>query len=995
MEKKFPLFKGRLFAAFECSPKNPRFSRGLVYANLRDVRGIIATLPKIPIITRKRNLLIRLFYSSVACILFLFIISPSRFVPSLTRVFFNRDILSPLFIVSPGDYCVEKGKDITLSLKALQGRISNPELIIGNARINIKRKNRHLYSTTIESIEKPFVYYLQFSDTFSEKYKVDVVEHPGVESIIFTLHFPPYTKEKSYQTNDFDIYALKGTRIDLSGKSTQMLKGADLFFDDSKCKSLDVKGNVFTGSFYVTETETFTIDLLSEKGLENSEKALFHIFSYNDEYPFIEIVEPGKDVDLPQELAVDIVANVSDDYGILKVRLVWEKDKEKHFIRIASSQKERNSTCKYRWDLMHLPMFPGDTLLYYVEVFDNDIVSGPKVKRSKTFSIRFPTAEEIYREVAGGGERSREVFERESDKLEDIKKGFQELERALRESKNLSWESRKKVEEIIKKEKELLENIEETRKEMEELTKRIDNTFLNNPGIREKLEEIKKLMKQLETAEIKKHMEELQKALGKMERKSMLKAMEKMMLSQEEFKSAIDRTLEMLKRFEQEERFKKLIKEVEKIKDEQKKINKEIGGKRGEKQKDLEQREKGLEEELGNLSKEMEELARELGKDDLTAKNALEKGSKMTPDIKSQMKEVRKAMKRSNQKRSLALGEKAEKSLSNLSNMLSGGLSSMLSQRKKELEKKLYAIIEDVVFLSFETEKAMNNIKREMENDEILSLEDGIKEGIDKTLLALEKLKAKNPFIPPMVDDALIRAANNIKNSSNNLLKNNYPGSFVYAKRTMGSLNNAALELIENMENLQSSGSGSMSQLLQQLQSLSSGQMQVNNGTEAIFPMTLPSGNIPQEVQRQLQRLSELQGSLAERMKRLNEGLEGNDGELLGDMGKIADEMKEVAKEIGNYNVDRKLIERQERILSRMLDAERSIHKREFSKKRVAERPGEYIKSEPLPLPREPGKKKGIRKDIVKELEEKYPEEYRDLIRAYFNRLLKEEKNNR
>ncbi|MBA7681001.1 hypothetical protein ES703_89327 [subsurface metagenome] len=250
-----------------------------------------------------------------------------------------------------------------------------------------------------------------------------------------------------------------------------------------------------------------------------------------------------------------------------------------------------------------------------------------------------------------------------------------------------------------------------------------------------------------------------------------------------------------------------------------------------------------------------------------------------------------------------------------------------------------------------------------------------------------------NPFIPRIVDEELLRASRNIESSANSLVKNNPSLSFHYAKRTMKSLNNAALELIESKKNLPSGGSGSMAQLLQQLQSISSGQMQVNRGTQALLPLDISLGSIPQEVQRELRRLSELQGSLAERLRRVMRGIEEEGGDILGDLSKITEEMEDVVKKLSDYAIDRELVEREERILSRMLDAQRSVHKREFSKKRVAERPEKIIVRKPPPLPLNLGEKEGIRKDILRELKEKYPQEYRDLIRAYFNKLLEEERN--
>ncbi|MCK4234128.1 hypothetical protein KAX75_06840 [candidate division WOR-3 bacterium] len=993
MEKKFPVFKGRLFAAFECSPNEPLFSVDLVNANLKDVKAVIDSLPSPPVMTEKHRKLGRVSYTCVILILFLFTLFPHIFIPTFSRIFFEKDILFPLFAIYPGNSYVEKGYDFDISLKSIRGRVWRPKIIIRGKKIFFERKKESFYNATIESVEKSFTYHIEFSDTFSREYTVEVVEHPRIKNIIFTLRYPSYTKEKDYRSSDFDLYALKGTKIGISAQSTQSLRKAQLQFDDSTTMDLEVDGVEFKGSFFIDTTKAFSINLLSNRNLRNAEKSLFHIFCFEDEYPTIEIVEPGENIDLPQELTVDVVINASDDYGISKVLLVWEKDEEEHHIPVSLHPKERSSTFEYRWDLMYLPMFPGDTLRYYAKVFDNDVISGPKSKRSKLYTIRFPTAEDIYREVASSGEKVQESFETESYRLEKLKEGLQKLEKSLFESRNLSWEEKKRAEEILKKEKELIENIEKTRKEMEDLVSKINQAFLSNPEIRDKLREIEKLMKELETEKIRKNIEELSKALSRMDRKEMLKSMEQMILSQEMIKKALERTIEMLKRIEQEARFERIVEMAEELEKEQRRINEEMEGKSGQDLKNMQSAEETLKEKLGDLAKEMEDLARELGRSDSLAKDALENATELASGLLPELEETQQAMNQGKQEQSLSLGKKAEKTLSEMSGVLSAGLSNMLSERRRDIEKKLNKIIGDIVFLSEETEKIMKDIPDEEIADKILARGDGIKEGIKKTLKAIDDLKSKNPFISQIIEEELALAARNIDVSANNLLKNNLSLAVHYAKSTMKSLNLAALELIESKKNLPAGGSGSMAQLLQQLQSLSSGQMQINQGTQMLIPIDLSGEGTPQEVQSELQRLSELQSSLAERLRRVEEGLEEGGGDILGDLGEIAREMEEVAKELGYYTVDRELIERQERILSRMLDAQRSVHKREFSKKREAERPEEVKGREPSPLPLNLGERKSLRKDILKELEERYPQEYRDLIRAYFNKLLEEERN--
>ena len=80
-------------------------------------------------------------------------------------------------------------------------------------------------------------------------------------------------------------------------------------------------------------------------------------------------------------------------------------------------------------------------------------------------------------------------------------------------------------------------------------------------------------------------------------------------------------------------------------------------------------------------------------------------------------------------------------------------------------------------------------------------------------------------------------------------------------------------------------------------------------------------------------------------------------------------------------------MDRQTRILSRMHDAQRSIHKRDFSRKRKAETPEQKLYESPPELKLE--KSEFEYKDFLKYLNENYPPEYHKLIKKYLESIEK------
>jgi len=89
-----------------------------------------------------------------------------------------------------------------------------------------------------------------------------------------------------------------------------------------------------------------------------------------------------------------------------------------------------------------------------------------------------------------------------------------------------------------------------------------------------------------------------------------------------------------------------------------------------------------------------------------------------------------------------------------------------------------------------------------------------------------------------------------------------------------------------------------------------------------------------------------------------------------------------------SLNYDRKTIERQQNILSRMLDAQKSVREREYSRKRKAEVGKEYARQSPSELAETVDEKKAkLRKELKQALEEGYSIDYEKLIEEYFRNL--------
>jgi hypothetical protein len=137
----------------------------------------------------------------------------------------------------------------------------------------------------------------------------------------------------------------------------------------------------------------------------------------------------------------------------------------------------------------------------------------------------------------------------------------------------------------------------------------------------------------------------------------------------------------------------------------------------------------------------------------------------------------------------------------------------------------------------------------------------------------------------------------------------------------------------------------------------------------------------------EMRRLAEEQRRVREQLEQIQRD-EQSKRELLGRLDGAKREMKEVEEQLESGTSLGDLDEKQQRILSRLLDAQRSINRRDFDPARES-RPGEDIARRSAPeLPQELLRETDrLRLDLLKAEADRYPAQYRAFVEAYLRRL--------
>jgi hypothetical protein len=174
----------------------------------------------------------------------------------------------------------------------------------------------------------------------------------------------------------------------------------------------------------------------------------------------------------------------------------------------------------------------------------------------------------------------------------------------------------------------------------------------------------------------------------------------------------------------------------------------------------------------------------------------------------------------------------------------------------------------------------------------------------------------------------------------------------------------------------------------QRMRSLSGLQQAINRDTEALYSRLDQVGRLSESDQQALSRMAAQQEMVRQGMEDVARAM-GERRDILGRIEDIIEEMRGVEGRMGSGQIDERVLKQQNQILSRLLDAQKSVQQRDYSGKRYS-RPGQDFQERPSPpeLPRELLREsEKLELQLLRERAERYPDTYRELVEKYLKTL--------
>lgn len=650
---------------------------------------------------KKNNKYIPLAALPLLLLLYLYLSNNQEIITqSFNRVVKYNERFSPPapfeFILLNKNLVTQQNKDFTVLFKT-DGKIipENVKIFINDESYFMKSVKPGFFEFTFTSPNKNTPFYLKANEINSDSYELFVNEVPSISNFEMVLNFPQYTKKQNEIIKGTgNAIVPEGTKITwkVNTVATKEIKWDALSFSFPFVK----QENNFIFSKTILQNTEYQIRTSNDK-IKNYEKLNYQINIIKDQYPTITITSPPDNIKQSQNV---LVGQVSDDYGLTKLQLIYypkenQKAQKKAILNI---NKEQFDQFVYTFP-NGLSLEEGVVYEYYFEVFDNDVINNFKSTKSEVFSTRLATEEEKEDAQLQNQNQSinslQKTIKAQDKQLSELEK----LQKLGKEKEVLEFKDKQKINDFIKRQKEQEEMMKEFSKKLE---KNLDSFKSDKKDefkdeLKNRIEKIEK-----ESEKNEKLLEELQKLQDKISQEDFFEKMDKLKQNSKNQSKNLEQLVELTKKYYVEKKAEQIANKLDKLAEKQEELSNDEKQNTSDKQQEINDAFKKIQEELNQLQKDNKELKTplEIPNTQNEEKSIEQDLNKATQDLKQQQQSKAKPKQKS-------ASQKMKQMSGAMMEQMGGGEMEQLEEDTKMLRQ----VLDNLLAFSFSQENVMNNFK--------------------------------------------------------------------------------------------------------------------------------------------------------------------------------------------------------------------------------------------------------------------------------------------
>ena len=913
--------------------------------------------------------LLRYFALPTFVFLILSLAFPDMVLESSNRVVhFNQSYSPPApfsFVLMNDTLEVAEGKSFTIKVRTEGSQTPNQVFIeTPEGKVRMRKTSVGDFKYDFERLHSSISFRLSASGIESDDYMISVLSTPKILRNTASILYPSYTGlKKESILNRSQIQVPIGSNIDwmLDVKDVDDL----IVLDENEEVELSKTAPSLAFTRTINRSQKIVVVSLNNNGLSDSSQ--ISIQAIPDEFPTIQVEETVDSASINMKY---FSGNISDDYGFIRLLYVVDKVSGKGRQQLLRQNidisKNNEQSFQHLFNLDSIPMQPNESIEYYFEAWDNDGYNGSKSSKSRVWKYELPSEQEIKDQNSDQASESKSEMANQLSELDKLSQEIEEFKRELLQKKKTDWQDKEKLKSLLEKQKQAMEKLmkraHDQRKQNE-----FNNRFQEySPELLDKQELIQKMFDELFDEEFKQKYEEYNKMLEKLNKDQALEQLDGMKLDNEQLEKELDRTLELFKELEFDQKLEENIKKAGDLAKKQEDLKAKTEEK-SESSAELNEQQKELSEEMKDLAKEMKKLDELNNK--LEDKKKLPETEKQQKSAQDNMNKSSEELQKNNRKKSAESQDDAQDSLEEMQKKLSSFQEEESQDQATENLEDMRQLLENIIDLSHSQESVMQNLKTTSSRDpKFVALAKEQKDIIDDTKVVEDSLLALSKRVPEIgrnvndeiskVKQSMDKALDNMTNQQPNQEKRYREKTLVNQQLSMTSLNNLAIlfdGLIDQAQKAQNSkmkgtgqckkpgngksGKPSVSDMKQLQKGLND---QIRKLKEAMDKGKSPNGKKPGQMpgssggqmSKELARMAAQQEAIREQLRELSNQIESEGGNPGSSMKQLEKLMEQTEEDLLYQDITQRTIQRQQDILNKLLDSEKAEREREMEEKR-------------------------------------------------------------
>ncbi len=912
-------------------------------------------------------------------LLVLLLAAPTIITDSTNRLIRNNEVFerpAPFaFELQQNDLSVIQYEDFPITVKVSGNQLPSEVFIeVDDYQYRMKQEAPDAFSYRFKKVQKDLNFRMFSSGVNSQKYELKVLAKPSITGFEVELDYPSYTGLKDEKLNNTgDLVVPAGSNIKWVFNSAFTDTIALIFSGEDRIAAAERFGDdLFSFKKRVLQGQMYTL-FVSNRVMPKADSISYSLSVIPDQYPQIE-VETFEDI--TDNKLLFFIGEASDDYGIRNLNFNYRINKngaEPGPLQETLLQRPEGKQTEYDYtfDLAELVLEPGDEVIYYFEVFDNDAVNGSKSSRTNFMVFNMPTMEEYEAMAEANDEAIKDKLEEALEESQKIQEDMKRMREKLLQEKELDWQNREELEKLLQRQEELQKQVEEAKEKFDENRSNQEEFEQISPEEQEKQEKLEELFEKLQDEEMQELMEKIQELMQQLDKEQALEMMEQMEQNNETMEMDMERLQELFKQLELQQEMEQTIDKLEELAEEQEALSEETEQVQQEQEKhkendqqpnqqaqqELQQKQEELQQKQEQIDQEFQEVKEKM--EQIEQKNQeMETPQDLDSETREQeMEDIQRDIDDSEMQLQQQQNNKAQQSQKNaaqkMQQMAQNMQQQMEGQQMEQMMEDMAALrqlLENIVGLSFNQEDLIDEFELteintpryvELVQDQFKLQEDF--QIVEDSLQAL----AKRVFqIESFITEKVGSIKDNLSESLEELEERRKVQAADHQQRSMKNLNDLALMLSEVMNNMQQQMSSMMSgqQMCSQPQQgqgqqpqdkISQGQQQLNQEMrERAQEMKRQGaeGMSAEEFAKMAARQAALRQALEEKQRQLREQGQGK-----SELQELIENMDKVETELVNKRLTNEMIRRQEEILTRLLDHENAEREQEFDEQRKSE----------------------------------------------------------